>query len=316
MNKNILEKKYNIYFHYDFDGFASAAVIFNFLKQNNSSIDKFIPVNYDLRNKWINFKFKKNPIIVDFYFHPEAKFWFDHHETTFIKEEWKNNFKQNKYYNFNPKYKSCCSLIIDKLKKNWNYKPSKNIINLGKWLDIIDGANYKSAKQTIVLKEPALQIDAFIDRNKKNILWLIKKLSQFSLKEITSLPRIKKFITKEKNKRIKLLKIYYKNLKIFYDKIAFIDKTKIKGSLRYAPFYFTPYILYSIILRKKRNYILSLGVNPWKKNKNIIHIGKFLRENFGGGGHKTVGGAEFKTKKEALEAVNKIINYLNNVNSK
>lgn len=311
MNKNILEKKYNIYFHYDFDGFASAAVMFDFLKKNNSKIQNFTPVNYNLKYKWTDFKFKKNPIIVDFYFHPQAKFWFDHHETTFIKNEWKKDFKPNKYYHFNPQYKSCCSLIVNQLQKIWGYKPSKHILNLSKWLDIIDGANYKSAKQTIILKDSALQIDAFIDNNKKYILWLIKKLPYFSLKEIASSPKIKNFLKKEKEKRKEILKIYYKNLKIFYNKIAFIDKTKIKGNLRYAPFYFYPNILYSIILRKKKVYIISLGVNPWKRNKNKIHIGKFLRKHFKGGGHKTVGGAEFKTKKEALKAIEKIINYIN-----
>ncbi|MCX7589868.1 MAG: hypothetical protein N2Z85_02940 [Patescibacteria group bacterium] len=307
-----LEKEYNIYFHHDFDGITSATVIFDFLKKNKCKILNFIPINYDLKNKWETFNFKKNPIIVDFYFHPQAIFWFDHHPTTFIKKSWQKKFKNNFYQNFNPKYKSCCSLIINHLQKKWNYKPSKNIKNLGKWLDIIDGANYKSAKQTIFLKEPALQIETFIDNNKnKNIDWLIKKIPYHSLKQISTLPKIKKIIEKEKKQRKKILEFYYKNLKIFNNKISFIDKTKIKGSLRYAPFYFAPYIIYNIILRKKNKYILSLGVNPWKRNKNKIHVGKFLRKNFGGGGHKTVGGAEFKTKKEALEAVKKIINYLN-----
>jgi oligoribonuclease NrnB/cAMP/cGMP phosphodiesterase (DHH superfamily) len=73
-NEIKLEKEYNIYFHDDFDGFASASVIYDFLKKSNSKVKSFNPVNYDLKNKWSEFKFKPNPIILDFYYHPKANF--------------------------------------------------------------------------------------------------------------------------------------------------------------------------------------------------------------------------------------------------
>lgn len=310
MNKNILEKNYNIYFHYDFDGIASAAVIFDFLKQKNSNVENFIAVNYNLKYKWPNFKFKKNPIIVDFYFHPKAKFWFDHHETTFKKESWKDNFKQNKYHHFAPRYKSCCSLIVNRLQKLWGYKPSKHIINLSKWLDIIDGANYKSAKQAIFLKEPAAQINAFIDNQPKikSITWLIYDLIQKPLTKIAQKKRVKNFIKKEVKRRQKIINFYNKNLKIYNYKLGIIDIGRHNYNLRYAPFYLKPNLIYALTIRHKKGlYFISLGVNPWQKNKNKIHVGKFLRKNFGGGGHKKVGGVEFRNKKELNLAIKKII---------
>jgi oligoribonuclease NrnB/cAMP/cGMP phosphodiesterase (DHH superfamily) len=310
----IKQKEYNIYFHNDFDGYSSAAIIFDFLDQNNLKVKSLNPIDYNYKNNWENMNFKPNPIIVDFLYHPKAYFWFDHHKTTFIKKEWGKKFKKNKYHYFNTNYASCAHLVLDVLKKDFNYKPSKNILNLVYWADIIDGANYKSPLQTIELKDSAIQIDIYIDNYKGNkvIKWLIKDLTKKSLKEITSNIKIQKSVKKEKEKINKLLKFYHKNLKIYYDKIGFIDVSNKKGSLRYASFYLAPQIIYNITLKKFNSfYALSVGANPWKKNKNKINIGEFLRKNFGGGGHKDVGGAEFKNKKEALKAIEKTINFLN-----
>lgn len=301
---------YNIYFHNDFDGYASAAVIYGFLKQQGQKVKNFILVDYELKNEWGKMLLKENAIIVDFYYHPKAKFWFDHHSTTFIKKTWKKKFKNNKYHHFNSKYKSCCSLVIDQLKKYFNYKPNKNIKNLAKWLNIIDSANYKSPKQTIFLKEPATQIDSFIDNQSKNkpIIWLIYDLSRKSLKKIVQNKQIKNFIKKEFGRRQKILNFYNKNLKIYNHKLGIIYILQHNYNLRYAPFYLKPNLIYALTIKQKKSlYIISFGVNPWKKDKNKIHIGKFLRKNFGGGGHRTVGGAEFKNKKELDLAIKKII---------
>jgi oligoribonuclease NrnB/cAMP/cGMP phosphodiesterase (DHH superfamily) len=315
----IKKEKYNIYFHNDFDGYVSCAIIFDFLNKNNAKIQSLNLAYYDYKNKWSNINLKKNAVVLDFLYHPQAYLWFDHHKTTFITKEWEKIFKKkkNKYHYFNINYASCAHLVLDSLKKDFNYKPSKNILNLVYWADIIDRANYKSPLQTIELKDPALQIDAYIDnyKGKKPLKWLIKDLSKKSLKETASNIKIQKLVKKEKEKINKLLKFYYKNLKIYYDKIGFIDisaKHNKNGYLRYIPFYLAPQIIYNITLKKIDSfYALSLGANPWKRNKNKINIGEFLRKNFGGGGHKNVGGAEFKNKKTALKAIEKIINFFN-----
>jgi oligoribonuclease NrnB/cAMP/cGMP phosphodiesterase (DHH superfamily) len=312
------KEEYNIYFHNDFDGYASCAIIFDFLNKNNAKIQSLNSINYDYKSKWNNINLKTNAIIVDFLYHPKAYLWFDHHKTTFITKKWEKIFKKkkNKYHYFNINYASCAHLVLDSLKKDFNYKPSKNILNLVYWADVIDEANYKSPLQTIELKDPALQIATYIDDygGKKVIKWLIKDLTKKSLKEIAADIRIQKLIKREKEKINRILKFYYKNLKIYYDKIGFTDisdKNNKKTRLRYAPFYLAPQIIYNITLKKYNSlYALSLGVNPWKRKQNKINIGEFLRKNFGGGGHKDVGGAEFKNKETALKAIEKIINFL------
>lgn len=303
------KEKYYIYFHNDFDGYAGAAVIYDFLKKQNKKISGFQILDYEKypTKKWEKEKFKDLPIILDFRYHPKAYFWFDHHPTTFIKKEWKDNFKPTKFHYFDTSFKSCASLIVNKLQKEFNYKPNKFIKKLCYWGDIIDSANFKSPKETIDINKPAYKIAIFLSKNHdKNLIWLIKAMSTKSLLQIANLNKIKNLIKKEKEIRKKALNFYYQNLKIYNNKLAFIDLTKTKFSLRYAPFYLAPQIIYAFSLSKNKKYKISLSANPWQKNKPCKNIGKFLQK-FGGGGHKRVGGIEFNTKKEADKFIQKII---------
>src|ERR1700685_3337099 len=112
--------KYDIYFHNDFDGRASAAVVLAFLRSRGDDIEHFTPVNYYLLSQWMDEKFfekhklfsgKRNPaIIVDFLYHPKAAMWFEHHATTFKRPEWEKKFKPDTFHRLEPQYPSCCHL--------------------------------------------------------------------------------------------------------------------------------------------------------------------------------------------------------------
>src|SRR5271155_4749866 len=106
---------YDIYFHNDFDGRASAAVMLAFLRSRGDDIEHFIPVKYDIipvgtKKQWLDDKFleknklfrgKHNPaIIVDFPYHPQAAFWFDHHLRPFRKPGWEKKFKSDREHRY------------------------------------------------------------------------------------------------------------------------------------------------------------------------------------------------------------------------
>src|SRR5271170_6585603 len=168
---------YDISFHNDFDGRASAAIVLAFLRSRGDDIEHYVPIKYDIIPQWLNEKFlekhkifrdgqraRHNPaIIVDFPFHPQAAFWFDHHIRPFRKPGWEKKFKPDESHRFAPEYRSACHLVYDSLSEGFGWKPPAHLRELVKWLDIIDFANYKSAKQTIEMKEPALQANVFIE---------------------------------------------------------------------------------------------------------------------------------------------------------
>jgi oligoribonuclease NrnB/cAMP/cGMP phosphodiesterase (DHH superfamily) len=321
--------KYDIYFHNDFDGRASAAVMLAFLRSCGDQIAHFTPVNYDLTQQWLDpnffkkhklFKGPRNPaIIVDFIYHPAAAFWFDHHPTTFKRDDWRKKFKPDKFHQLQPHYLSNCHLTYTALKQDFGWKPEKHFVELVKWLDVIDGARYRSSKQTLELKEPALEVDAFIDEtdhNKKETVAIIKLLSEKPLSTIAKMPKVQKAARTMRKSNIKGLSFYRKNMKVF-DDVTLIDlsSTDIK-SLRYAPYYLRPKILYGMrITRRDGLYHIGIGANPWIKGAALkkhrdVHIGELLKK-YGGGGHKGAGAGEFKTMGDVQRAVAEMIPALN-----
>jgi oligoribonuclease NrnB/cAMP/cGMP phosphodiesterase (DHH superfamily) len=305
---------YDIYFHNDFDGRASAAVLLAFLEGRGDTIENYVPVDHSIKLKknWPKLKFKNPAVILDFYYHPKAAFWFDHHETTFLTREWKTRFRQSKFHQLHASYLSCCHVVLDGLIKEFAFRPPAHLRELAKWLNITDGAKYASARQTILMKEPALQIDAFIDSQKgrKPLAWLIRLLAEKPLAAVAANPRIKNAVSKIEKRRKELLKAYRKNIQM-HGATAFLDISKIRGEyLRFAAYYFYPRTKYSIVLKKSRTLFgIGVGKNPWLNFKNI-HLGEFLQKRYGGGGHAGAAGARFKTRQEAERAIQEIIKHL------
>jgi len=306
--------KWSLYFHNDFDGYASAAIFSKFLKNRGEGVGGFYPVDHDIKPRWAKLKFNNPTAIFDFYYHPKATFWVDHHLTTFIKESWKKDFKKTKHLNFNPKYNSCCHLTLDILEENFGFRPPAHFRELVRWLDVIDMAKYKSAKQVIDFKDVAIQIGDFIDqaRGKRPIIWMIDLLREKSLRQVAANPRVKKGINILKKRREKDLAYFQKHLQIF-DEVSFMDISEVRvPHIDVAPFYLCPDLKHSVTLSREDGlFKISLRTNPWKIKGVRIHLGGVARR-YGGGGHKGAAGMEIKTKKKALGVSFKIIKELNN----
>src|ERR1700691_1107567 len=99
--------------------------------------------------------------IVDFKYSsdPRLTWWFDHHQSAFLKPEDAENFRQDhsgkKFYD--PSYKSCTKFLatIASEKFGFDAKPLAELIH---WGDIIDGAQFASAAAAVELVEPATQL--------------------------------------------------------------------------------------------------------------------------------------------------------------
>lgn len=312
--------KYDLYFHNDFDGRVSAAVFLDFLRSRGDEVSSYFAVDHYIRPKWdaLVKKSKNKVAIFDFYYHPKAEFFFDHHLTTFIRAEWEKNFKRTKYWNLNFKYESCCHLVYDVLKKNFAYRPGKHIQDLVKWADIVDAAKYKSAKDTIELKAPALQIDAYIDQKSQGgdpIKWVIEDLSRRDLIKVAKDKRVVTVIKQVKTKIDKSLVYHRKNLQI-HGKVCFIDLSDGKVErVRFAPHFLVPSLSYIVTLLRSGNvFRVAVGANPWKLSLHKHDLRKLVRERYGfkAGGHARAAGITgIKNKTEGLKIVEELIKILN-----
>lgn len=317
--------KYDIYFHNDFDGRASAAVMLAFLRSRGDDIEHFTPVNYYLLPQWKDerffekhklFKGKRNPaIIVDFLYHPKAAWWFEHHSTTFKKETWKKHFKKDKQHQLEPQYPSCCHLVYAALKKDFKWKPPKHLETLVEWLDVIDGAQYKSAKQTIEVREAALQVNEFVERKNHSVVEnarIVSLLATTPLSRIALLPIVKEAVAELRKKDLKGLAFCRKNA-VMIGRVCFLDRSGSKLEFpHFALQYLFPKMVYFVRVSNRDGlYHINVGLNPWRKGEGWIHVGELLKR-FGGGGHEGVGGVEFRVRKEAMAASQEIVKAINN----
>jgi oligoribonuclease NrnB/cAMP/cGMP phosphodiesterase (DHH superfamily) len=312
---------YHLYFHNDFDGMASGAVMLNFLRSRGDDVVSFTPITYSqaLKKKWAGFKFKEPFVILDFLYHPRASWWFDHHYTSFLTDEWRDGFRDDKNRAFDSTKKSACDLLAGHLKKEFNWKPSKFISDLIGWATVIDGALYKSAKEAIESKQPAIKLAKATNpvnfekgTEAKYFERIIKSLAKEPIAKTIQIPAVRKEIKRIENVNRKIKEIF-KNILIVTGKVVFIDGTKTDVQFsNYHGYYFYPDIDYSVTVEfYGKYYHLSVGKNLWKKTPAKVHIGEMLKK-YGGGGHRTVGGAERKTKKEILKIAGEVIEYLNN----
>ncbi|MEK9173394.1 MAG: DHH family phosphoesterase [Patescibacteria group bacterium] len=310
--------RYDVYFHNDFDGRASVAVFWDFLRKRGDGVGRFYAVDHGdkLALNWekIISKSKNKVAIFDFYYHPKATFWFDHHRTTFKKTEWQKNFKATKFHVLKPEYLSCCRLVMDYLGRNFEYKPSGYIRELARWLEVVDGARYKSPKQTIEIREPALQIDAYIDENSsggKPLKWIIESLSRKSLRLLANDKRVRKTAVLVR-KKIKAGLVFQKKHLQIYGQVAFVDLSSNVDRVRFGPHYLYPKLAFIITMLKSGGmFRISVGGNPWRRSSCNLDLGDLVRKRYGGGGHKYAAGiAGIKSRGKASQIVDELIEVL------
>ena len=106
-------------------------------------------------------------------------------------------------------------MAVAMLKRNFGWRPPKHFKELVTWLDIIDGAHYVSAKQTILIEEPALQVDAFLEsigRDPRESAWFIKSLVRQTFDEIAKVPRVARAARRARARATVNLAFYRKHL--------------------------------------------------------------------------------------------------------
>ena len=135
--------QYDIYYHDDFDGRASAAMMLAFLKSRGDGIAQYVPLTYGFEKAWLaaDLSKKKHPAIVQFSCHPKAAWWFGRHPTGFRKEAWRSAFRPDAQRSYDRSYGSACHLVYDALVRDFGWKPPRHLKELARVLDVFDWRN-------------------------------------------------------------------------------------------------------------------------------------------------------------------------------
>lgn len=304
-----------VYYHIDFDGVLSAALVCHLLKGLKFKPELAKPLEYVGLEEWQDKKIEVNKpfAIVDYPYRDDAFVYFDHHAANKPKEI----SDKTKYWAFEGNAKSCASIIYELLPKEQLPGEYKELI---RWCDIIDSASFAEnkipVKDVLYPKKPALILNKALETARRDFkikFWnsLVEKLvANPSLDVIINDEEIREYYKTAIKKQEIALKSLEENSSMDKKGIVSYD-TVGKEWNRYGLYHIYPDSVISIGIRsiKKDVIDVSIGQNPWNpKNPGAlerVHAGDILKE-YGGGGHKLVGSAPFSSYEAAKTAFKEI----------
>lgn len=289
-----------LYFHYPcFDGLVSAVLASEFLENHEDwHIEEFQPVDYTLRESWLSSELKKPCAIVDFLYHPQAEFWADHHQTSILTTAAKEDFQRRKSKSsllFDPRARSCASLIFRHLRRFLTHKPY--LKEMAEWAEKIDSAAYSSVKEAILGDAPALRIARTLsgedETGPEYAKFLLRELRDHDLSYVAALDEVRSREDRVRRSILNGLESVKARLRLEAGDVAVFDARQRGDQVisRYAPYYFEPKARYSIaVVRSPGGIRITAMRNPWRRFRSIP-LGRALAK-FGGGGHERVGAVQ------------------------
>lgn len=302
-----------IYYHRDFDGMVSGAILAAILIDVFGERIQWKSVNYDQRRNWTTFGSDSRFAIVDFHFHPRAEYWFDHHPTTFLTPELRAQYQESDRWKWDETSPSCPPLILDHAVKYWKYRPVERFREMAHWSNIIDAANYDNVEQAIFGDEPALRITRALTvaPNPEWIDGLVSAMTTSSLEELASRESVEQAHMRASRNRDRALEQFPPTVVWQRDGVLLFDaaSSKIRRE-RFAPFYHYPDLSYAVgVIPTRSGFHVTCGENPWNTPTKGLHVGE-LMEKYGGGGHRAVGGANPEDLEETRRIANEIADLL------
>lgn len=290
-----MAKSLRIHYHRDFDGLVSAAVLATILRESGREQEvDWRSVNYDQRTEWAGFGRGTRFAIVDFHFHPEAVYWFDHHPTTFLSDELRARYVPSERWHWDVESPSCPPLILAHAARHWGHRSPQRFDEMARWSDVVDAARYKDVEEAVFGDRPALRIARALTvaPSEEWLDELVGALAEGTLDQVADRPDLEKAYQRASRNRDKALSQFPPTVQSTTDGVVLYDASSshIRRE-RFAPFYHHPRALYSVgVIPTRAGFHVSAGENPWNPPDADVHIGR-LMERYGGGGHKAVGGA-------------------------
>lgn len=237
--------------------------------------------------------------IVDFKYSPSPQltWWFDHHQSAFLKPEDAANFRADhsgkKFYD--PTYKSCTKFLSTVAGEKFGFD-ARPLAELIEWADIIDGAQFVSPEAAVSLKEPAMQLALVIEAAPEPLLVpkLIPEMASRSFAEILKLPVVENHLAPLLERHRKSIGILKERIEasdgvIFFD----VSDLELEGYNKFIPYFLHPDFLYTVGLSASpARAKVSVGTNPWKETPADVNLAA-LCEKYGGGGHARVAAISF-----------------------
>ncbi len=309
-------------FYHDrcFDGACSAAVFAEFFRQRFDADAEFVLTGMFHRADQLFdealFDGDEN-VIVDFKYCASDKltWWFDHHQSAFLSEEDGEHFERDqggqKFYD--AAFKSCTKFIATIAQEKFSFDPG-GLEELIQWADIIDGAQYKNAKEAVEMKAAAMRLTLVLEAAEENrSTAIIPLLTKYSLDEIAALPWVAECFEELFRRHLESIELIRDRSQrtgntVFFD-LADSDQG---GYSKFIPYYLFPDSVYTVsVLDAGFRTKVSVGSNPWAGAEPAHNLATIC-ERYGGGGHSRVGAISYgpneleRARKTAREIVSEL----------
>jgi hypothetical protein len=283
-----------IYYHRDFDGIAAAAILGQALEDvRGEEAVTWAGVNFDRTLDWKRFGAGERFAVVDFHYHPDAEYWFDHHPTTFLEAAHEQAYRPGPRACFDPESKSCPPIILRHAAEHWGWEPPAHFRDLAHWSDIIDSASFGSAEQALFGRDPALRIMRGLTcaRNFDFHDRLVAMMRLAELADIAEDAEVAACAARAERNRDHALEAFPANIVDQTPTAVFADlRSKKIRRERFAAFYLYPNLKYAVTLLPTRAGVhITVASNPWNRPEGGPHLGHLMKD-LGGGGHQGVGG--------------------------
>jgi hypothetical protein len=233
--------------------------------------------------------------IVDFKYSPSPKvtWWFDHHQSAFLNSQDSEQFYRLKkaHHFYDPLYKSCTKFIAEVAKERFGFT-APDLEDLVHWADIIDGAQYASAKSAVELASPATQLVLVIEGSQEPgvIPSIIRAMQTTPLDSIMASPEIQSVFQPLYKNHLASIEVIRAASKeqggvVFFD----LSSQPMDGYNKFIPYYLFPDSVYTVsLLSTPFRTKISVGSNPWVAEVPKHNLASIC-ERYGGGGHPRVG---------------------------
>jgi hypothetical protein len=290
-----------IHYHRDFDGMVSAAILAHCLRARGEQ-PRWVGLNYDQRAQWEGFQAGQRFAIVDFHFHPRALYWFDHHPTTFLSPALRAQYAPSDCWQWDETSPSCPPIILRHAELHWGLAPAARFVEMARWSDVIDAARFASIDQALFGDDPALRISRALAAAPAPD-WsdsLVKDMVDGSLAALAARADVERAFQRAAKNRDLALRQFPPTVDSTEAGVVLYDASsnKIRRE-RFAAFFHHKEALYAVgVIPTRSGFHVTAGQNPWNAPSLGLHLGTVM-ETHGGGGHRSVGGANAPSLEDA-----------------
>jgi hypothetical protein len=291
-----------LYHDHCFDGAASAAFFSRFVESKfypgadfaftglaHRADQLFEPEYFDGDvNAIVDFKYSTDPRLT---------WWFDHHQSAFLTPEDAEHFKRDTsgHKMYDPGFRSCTKYICTIARDRFGFT-APDLTELVDWADVIDGAQYKDAREAVELRQPAMRLTLVIEsaHGSEIVQKIIWKMRGESLESIAADPEIAEIYKPLYERHLRSIDVIERQSQCEDGVVSFdLVDHDLEGYNKFIPYYLFPQSVYtvSVSLSSFRTKV-SVGSNPWSQRPVKFNLASIC-ERYGGGGHPKVGAISF-----------------------